>query len=307
MMRLLISISRVFRAGLKNFVRNLWLSMAATAIMVVTLVIVLSTFAINNATKDTLQQAAEDITISIFLSDSTTEEQRLDLQNDLQMNSDVHNVSYTSKDQALENYLRDNADTQLSVATEFLDENPLQASFEVELNQLSQNSNLLTLVNSDLYMEVIDDFNSDRLDRAARVGDLQDFIITAGIVAASVFALISVLVIFNTIRLAIFTRSNEIQIMKLIGATNNYIRGPFLVEAGVYGLLSAVISLSLVYSVIGKISSSGDGLLTFQPTADLFSERILLIVISTIAAGILIGVVSSLLAMSRYLRLSTSK
>ncbi|HIA91549.1 TPA: ABC transporter permease [Candidatus Saccharibacteria bacterium] len=308
MIRLFISIGRVFRTGIKNFARNLWLSMAATAIMVVTLVIILSTFAINNATKDTLQQAAEDITISIFLTDDITEEQRLEFQNDLQMSPDVTNVFFTSKDQALENYLRDNADTGLAIATEFLDENPLQASFEVELTQLSQNQNLLNLINSDLYSDVIDDFNSERLERASRVGNLQDFIITAGLLAAGVFALISVLVIFNTIRLAIFTRSNEIQIMKLIGSTNNFIRGPFLVEAGIYGLLSGVISLSLVYSVMNRLSASGEnGFITILPTAELFSERVWLISTSTIAGGVLIGVVSSLLAMSRYLRLHSKK
>lgn len=304
MINLFISTGRVFKAGLLNFFRNLWLSMAATAIMVVTLVIILTTIAVNKATRDTLEQNAKEITISAYLFDEITEEQRLQLQAELERSDQVNSVNFISKEEAEQIYVNQNQDdAQLLLDALEISEAGLPASFEIELFDLSENSEVIAIANSDRYSDVIESFDFERLDVVNTIGNAQRFITRAGLGAAVVFGLISVLVIFNTIRMAIFTRNIEIKIMQLIGATNNYIRGPFLVESAMYGVIAGTISLIAVYPFITRLLPSIDSPILFGPTGEFFVENAFLIVPLTIVAGILIGVVSSLFAMSRYLRL----
>jgi len=123
--------------------------------------------------------------------------------------------------------------------------------------------------------------------------------------AATAFTVVSALIIFNTIRMAIFTRSEEIKIMKLIGATPNYIRGPFLVEASLYGTIAGIIANTAVYSFIFSIGSKISTQAEFTETYNFFSQPSVMgiFLIGSIFAGILIGVVSSSLAMEKYLKL----
>jgi cell division transport system permease protein len=125
----------------------------------------------------------------------------------------------------------------------------------------------------------------------------------AGLIFSVIFVAISVLIIFNTIRMAIFTRRDEIEIMKLVGATKWFIRGPFVFESALYGVIAAIIatalSLTALLGVGPKIASYIDlGTATF-----IFSHYPVLVLLGAMTAGILIGTFSSLLAMARYLKL----
>jgi cell division transport system permease protein len=152
------------------------------------------------------------------------------------------------------------------------------------------------------YQPVVDKFDETRLDTVDKIGDAQRFITRAGILAGSIFAIISILVIFNTIRMAIFTRSSEITIMRLIGATNSYIRGPFLFESMLYGLVAALVTTSLVYTTLTTLGPKANQHIYFEPTITLFAQYWYAVLGGAIIIGVLIGVVSSSLAMARYMR-----
>ena len=122
------------------------------------------------------------------------------------------------------------------------------------------------------------------------------------LLAVIIFGSISVLIVFNTIRMAVFSRSKEIEIMKLIGATPNYIRGPFLVEASLYGFIAGVMAFCVAYSLLVSLLSNINGIQTAE-TVRFFSAHWFLVLIGTIVAGVVIGLLSSLLAMAKYLRL----
>lgn len=302
-MRWLISFGRVFKAGVFNFARNLWLSMAATAIMVVTLAVIIGTIAVNKATSDTLNTIAKEITVSVFLFDDITEEQLADLERKIRGSTDVKNVEYISKEDAQAIYFeRQAGDEQLLDVFNIVD-NSLPASFEIELFDLSENEDLVAITEDPAFEQVIEELDFERLDAVNKIGNAQRFVTRAGVFAGVLFGVISILVIFNTIRMAIFTRSTEIQIMKLIGATNNYIRGPFLVEAAMYGVISAVITLLAMYPVLTRLAPTLDAHILFTPTAELMKDNIALISLMTVSVGVVIGVISSLLAMSRHLKL----
>jgi cell division transport system permease protein len=133
------------------------------------------------------------------------------------------------------------------------------------------------------------------------------------VVAVAVFALISVLIIFNTIQMAIFNRRDELTIMRLLGASTSYIRGPFVVEAIIYGILSALISVSvfLINSLFVASSSALEatslGLLDINYSGEYFKQHFWWLLTMQLVVGILIGAVSSTVATHRYLKFKTHK
>lgn len=307
MTRFFISFVRIFKSGFFNFLRNLWLSMAATAIMVVTLTIVLGTIIINRALDDTIDELAQEITVSVYLHDQATEQDREVLKNTIEEDSNVKAVIYVSKEAAQARYIeRNKEDAALLDAIEVVG-NTFPASFEIELYDLSQSQGLVEVFEREDFANTIEEFDKLRLESAGSIGSAQRFITRSGAIAAIIFAVISMLVIFNTIRIAIFARSSEIQIMQLIGATNNYIRGPFLVEAAMYGIASGLVALAVITPLLNRVAPVlENNKIIFEPTLTFFNENLLVITLITISSGILIGVASSLLAMSKYLRLRST-
>ena len=103
--------------------------------------------------------------------------------------------------------------------------------------------------------------------------------------------------------MAIFTRGEEIRIMQLIGATNAYIRGPFIFESALYGIVAAIASLTLIYSTLAGLGTELNERILIQPTIDFFFANWFLVGLATITMGVTIGIVSSMLAMVRYLKI----
>lgn len=173
---------------------------------------------------------------------------------------------------------------------------------------------MVTFVEAENYEDVVDD-TSEKNETAQKAIEQftaqQRLIIAIGIVIAIIFALISVVVIFNTIRLAIYSRSDEVKTMKLLGASHGYIRGPFLFEASMYGVMSGLISFGFVAVMLRTLvpelidsSFSSEGLATSlnEYAIPFFNSNWWMILLSTTVAGIVIGFVSSAMALSRYMR-----
>ena len=303
--RKLVIWRRISVQGFHNFFRNAWLSTAATAVMVVTLTIILSSIAINSVLTDTIDDIASRITVSVYLKDDVAQAERLDLQTTLENSFNVESVNYVSKDDAL-NEFQDTFENEPDLLAAFtLVGNPLPESLEVSVIDLSMVDSVIAVAEQDNFVNIVDEtsVNEDSQEDIEGFASAQDFVTYSSIAAASVFAVISVLIIFNTIRMAVFTRSDEIEIMKLIGATPWYIRGPFLFEAAMYGVFAGVISATIVLSTMVGLGAQASDDLIIDPTIDAFSNNALMIFMATIGAGVLLGLFSSLFAMSRYLRL----
>lgn len=182
----------------------------------------------------------------------------------------------------------------------------MPASFEVKVYDLSKVKQVVDIAEGKDFKDFVEEtsYDSDSQQRLDAIANVQKFLNRSSIGAGLIFAGISVLIIFNTIRMAIFTRGEEIEIMKLIGASNSFIRGPFLFEASMYGLVAGTISLTLIYAFLGAWSNEiNKYLLSFDSTLNFFNDNALYIVLGTLGVGISIGVISSLLAMARYLKL----
>jgi len=314
MKRQAISFGRVLKAGLINFVRNAWLAVAAIAVMVITLTIVLFSVIANATFNNTIQQITDKIDISVYLTDSISIQQRDDLVNQIKQLDNVKSVTYLSKADALERYKaqnRDNLDLLLAISQT---DNPLPASLQIkpyDPNNIEHIKNFLEKPEiKDLQSEQTS-YSGDRKEAIDKIAAATAFFRRAGITGIAVFSVISVLIIFNTIRMAIFNRREELNIMRLLGASTWYIRGPFVVETIFYGIISAIISVTLcniLFVVQAQAFNANSlGLLDIGFASEYFADRFWAILAIQLSLGILIGAASSIVATRRYLKFKSTK
>lgn len=315
-MKRINTLRRVLRTGLYNLVRNAWLAIAAIAVMVVTLTIVLFSVVANATFNNTIAQITSKINISVYLKDSVTEKQRNELVTQLLGLPNVKNVQYVSKEKALAQYRTDNAGNESLLQAISETGNPLPASIRIDPIDTEQIQQIKTFLDQPANIALQDpqagtSYSGDRKDAVDKISHATNVLRRVGVVAVLVFAVISMLIIFNTIQMAIFNRRDELTIMRLLGATTWYIRGPFVVESIVYGILAALISILLIKSVFvtaaSALQASSLGLLDISYASTYFSQHFWLLGGLQMAVGVTIGAVSSVIATRRYLKFKTSK
>ena len=312
MKRKLIIFKRLTIAGVQNFFRNSWLSVAATAVMIVALTIILGAVLVNVTARNAIKELSKDIKVSIYFQDGIAQSQRDKLMTALRENEAVVDVEYVTREKA-QSRLKQNQDEGFVDQTlALLGAEALPESFDVSVNDLSKLEEVGNIARRDEFKDTVgqnvDDItlgktrSKDTIDRAASA---QRYITLGSIIAASIFASVSVLIIFNTIRMAIFTRAEEIKIMKLIGATPDYIRGPFIIEACMYGVIAGLLANVAIYAFILSMGSKLSNQREFAETYTLFTSPSLVtaMVLGGVLAGILVAILSSTLAMEKYLRL----
>lgn len=314
MKRKFITFSRVVRAGMVNFFRNAWLGIAAMAVMVVTLTIVLFSILTNATFSNTIGQIREKIDISVYLDDTITPEQRDDLLSDLRALPNVEEVKYLSKDEALDRYKEQNADNPELLNAISQTDNPLPATVQLKPKDLNRIQEIKDFLSEPQIAELQSDepsYSGDRKEAIDKITHATNTLQRAGVAGILIFAFISMLIIFNTIQMAIFNRRDELTIMRLLGASTWYIRGPFVVETIFYGVVSALASTFFIHGLFVAASSaleaSSLGLLDIKYSSEYFYDHFWLLLTMQLMLGILIGAVSSIVATQRYLKFKTTK
>jgi cell division transport system permease protein len=304
-----IMLWRVIKVGFRNLFRNAWLTVAAIAVMVVALSIMLVALVLNVTARDVISHLSQDLKTSIYLYDNAPDSGRQALQAELEGAEYIANVEFVSKEIAQQRFVDSfRNDKQLLAGLTLAGGDTLPASLEVSTADLARMPDIEQIAKKGQYKNVVESVTLGKTDARRtidRAAGIQDFVTTSSILAATVFTVVSVLIIFNTIRMALFTRSEEIRIMKLIGATPWYIRGPFLVEASLYGVIAGVVAAAAVYSAIASIGPKIAMQEEFAKTHEFFTRpsTVALIFLGAILAGILVGLFSSALAIKRHLKL----
>lgn len=301
---------RVLIAGSRNFVRNVWLSTAATAVMTITLSIVIMSFISNSALTSTIKGVTDKIDISVYLKPDVTPAQALALKAKLERSPDVEAVTYKSREDVLAQYRKDHANDATIMKGLEITGNPLDSELHIQARDPKKFDAIIALVNQPENKILLDpdpkaapSYSGKNKVTIDRIVSVSNFFKSTGLIASIFFVIISTLIIFNTIRMAIFTRKEEIEIMKLVGATKWFIRGPFLFEAALYGIVAAIIAASLSYIMLLGAGPKLASYIDVRSTIELFRSYPLPIVLGELIIGVLIGAFSSLLAMSRYLKL----
>jgi cell division transport system permease protein len=305
-----ITIERIIKNGFINFGRNIWLAIAAIAMMAITLTILLFAIIANATFAHTISDLTDHIDVSVYLKNSATDDQRNKLISDLKNLGSVEKVTYVSKEQALIKYEKDNAGNPLLLSAISQTDNPLSAELHikpVDPNQLESIKAFLDKPSSLALQSDSTSYSGDRKAAIDKITKATHFMQQAGIVGIIVFILISMLIIFNTIRMTIFNRRDELVIMRLLGASPGFIRGPFIVETMLYGAVAAAISLAICGGLFAVASStleaSSLGLLDISYSSEYFTKNLWFILTVQIVVGIMIGAASSAIATRRYLKL----
>lgn len=312
MSRNLVTITRIINAGALNFVRNAWLAIAAMAVMIITLTIVLFSVITNATFSNTIAQITDRIDVSVYLKDSTDQPAGEAFAKQLEGLPNAESVTYLSKDEALNRYRQQNADNPALLSAINETDNPLPATIQIKPNDLDRIQDIRDFLNRSENQKLWEDvsYRDDRKEAIDKIAHATNLLRRAGIVTVLVFAFISMLIIFNTIQMAIFNRREELTIMRLLGATTWYIRGPFVVETVIYGVLSAIASVVIINSLFVAASSalqaSSLGLLDINYSAEYFRSHFWLLLTIQLVLGILIGAVSSTIATRRYLKFKTN-
>jgi len=313
MHRKLTTLSRIFETGIVNFMRNVTLAVAAMAVMVVTLTIVLFSLITNATFVNTIAQITNKISVSAYLNDTTTDAEAVKLVAALKKQPEVKKVVYLNKKEALANYVTQNKGNANLVTAAAEVGNPIPATIQVYPNDLNQINEIKNFLVKPQYKKLqtpeSPSYNGDRKQAIDNITHATNVLRKIGIVSIVIFSVICALIIFNTIQMAIFNRREEIRIMRLLGASTSYIRGPFIVESAIYGLLSAIFSVLIINSAFlatsNALQASSLGLLDINYASLYFSSHFLQFLTLQVAIGIIIGTVSSTIATSRYLKFKT--
>ncbi len=306
--------SRIVKYGAIGFTRNIWLSIAATLVMTVTLLILFITViasAVLNATADSIR---EKIDITVFFKPGTSQEVLADISETLKANDNVKEVNFSTTEEEYQKSLDLYADDE-NLMTTLSDENmknlmlqSMQSTMRIKVIDTNNIDDIKNLVETD--EEIQANIDPDRLPtydvNRAEIETITNWANIAkngGIVLSIVFLAISILVIFNTIRMAIYSRSEEIYMMKLVGADSSFIRGPFVIEAQMCGIISGIIAATLGYIgfnfVAQPLEDYGISITNIRDVLE--SQWIIVIYAATIAIGIAIGTLSARIAIHRYL------
>ena len=296
---------RLLKTGLSSFRRNGWLSLASITIMVLTL-ITMSLFLIVNVVLNTGIKTIQDkIDISVYFNDVAKQKDIIDLQDSLARLKDVKSIKYISKDEALTKYRKQNANNPKLLESLKDTENPLPASLEIKVTNPDKLNNLTKVFDQEEYKPYIHKVSYkenqaiiDKLFKATQ------FTKQVGLAATAIFTATALLIIFNTIKMTIFARKEEVDIMKLVGATPGFIKGPFIIEGAIYGVISTFISIVVIAiflyflspALINYFGGVGNNL------TDFFLDNVIALVSAQLFVGVLIGVLSSWLAVRKYVK-----
>jgi cell division transport system permease protein len=311
--RRVLTHSRIMRYGIRNFTRNAWLTVAATAVMTVTLLIMLATVVMSQMLNSTVTKLRDNIDISIYLKPGTDDDTLRVLAGTMKVTRNVKpdGVTWNNSEQEYNKIIDSYKDDPETIKT--ISEIDLLAStpavMHIKVNDLNNLQPIRDLVENDLqYQKWLDSkhpptYSGDQQATINKIASWANLAQRGGLIAGAIFLIISVLVIFNTIRMAIFSRRDEIDMMKSVGADRYFIRGPFLIEAEMYGILAAVIATALGYVALVWLAPglSNYGVMV-EPVEDTMTSWWWLVLLAMIAIGMAIGYFSARLSARRYLK-----
>jgi cell division transport system permease protein len=302
-----LNIKRVIKSGFLNFKRGGLVSFASVLVVTVTLAVITTLILLQAVLNFSLNQIKDKVDVTIYFTTGASEDKILTLKSSLEKLPEVREVTYTSAKVALDNFRkRHENDYPTIAALDEIKENPLGAFLNVRAKEVSQYESIANFLKSDNALvigtsNIIDKVNYyqnkeviERLNSIIKGSERLGLIVTLLLIA------ISIVVTFNTIRLTIFISKEEIGIMRLVGASKLRVTGPFMVEGAIYGIISAILTLILFLPATSWVGSNMTSFLGIN-IYEYYTSNIFYIFAIILVSGILLGVVSSLLAITKYL------
>lgn len=301
---MLTLIKRAFRSGWKTMVRDGGLVAANIFIMAMVIATITSLFIFKQASNFLVAKLQNKVDISVYFKYETAEEDILKVKEEIADIPEVKEVAYVSKEEALKNFTDKHRDNQ--VLMDSLSEvgtNPFLASLDIKAFQANQYEAVAKFLDDSAFNSLIEKVNYyETKPVIERIFSLTSNFNKAGIIFSIVLAIVAMLVAFNTVRLAIYNSREEIKVQRLVGASNWFIRGPFLVQGAICGFAAALICLLLFFVLSWGLNSRVEYLFPGLSLSQIFIGNFWWIFLIQIMTGVGLGIVSSLIAVRRYLR-----
>ena len=304
---MITELKRVIKAGFINFTRNGIVSWAAVLVVTITLSVITTIILLQAVLYFSLNLIKDKVDVTIYFNVGASPERIMSLKESLLKLPEVASVSYTSDEEALELFRsRHKNDYPTIQALDEIGENPLGAYLNVKAKEISQYESIANFLKGDNVLvsgstNIIDKVNYhqnklviDRLSAIISGAQKLGFLITLLLI------IISIIITFNTIRLTIFISKEEIGVMQLVGASKMRVRGPFMIEGAIYGIIATILTLIIFWPATAWVGRNMTGFLGID-MYDYYISNFFQIFVIILLSGILLGMISSFLAIRRYL------
>lgn len=300
----MINLFRIIKYGWQSFLRNGLLSFSTIAIMILALIVFEGLILFNVVSKAAIQSIENKVDITVYFQSNVLEDTILNLKKSLEGLDDVEYVEYVSQNEALNRFKALHGDDEAIVKTlETLDSNPLLPSLNIKAKDIHNYDSIASYLDKPDFKDMIYKVNyAQNAVVINRLVSLVDNLKAGGFVLTLFLTFLAAAVTFNTIRLAIFSSREQIEIMRLVGASNKFVRGPYIVEGIIYGFISAIISFLIMIPIIHFISTPVNNFVPEINLSSYFKNNFLALLFYQILFGVGLGILSSIVATRRYLK-----
>ena len=306
-----ITFQRILKSGFTKFFRNCLVSVATVLVMSLSMLVFGGVLVGGIFVNGVISTVEEKVDISVYFKLDAPEDGLLAFKSELEKFPDVESVQYVSREVALESFLeRHKGDALILRSIETVENNPFSANLDINAISPSKFESITRFVEGSSYASLIDldSFGMPKItfrqnqEAITKISSVLGTVRAVGFSVSGILALIALLVAYNTVKIAIHNSKDEISVMQLVGASYSFIRGPFLVEGLIHGLISGVFTILILYPMLwwagDKTAGAFGGLNVYQ----YFSSNIIQIALIIFSCGILLGVLSAQFATRRYLK-----
>ena len=299
------SLKRILKFGWRNFTKNISLNAAAVFIIAIVVFLAGSIFILNLSSGILVDEIRAKVDISVYFKNDTLQEDILKIESDISKMQEVADVEYISKEMALEEFKNSHKnDPVLIESINEIGDNPFLSSLNIKTKEFSQYEGVANFIAKDEYKNLIEKIDyHERQPIIEKVSSITFAVNKGGLLFEVIFGLISILVVFSIIKMTIRTSGEEISVMKLVGASHRFIVSPFLVQGAIIGLFATIVSfLSILWLCLG-LSGKLETIMPQLNLSNLFINNIWILALIQFLAGVFLGVISSAIAVRKYLKI----
>jgi len=294
---------KTFKNGWDNFWRQGFLTFATSLVIFIAVILGTGLFFFQGGVSYLSQQLEDKIDISVTFKSRVERNTILQIKDSLLTLNQVKKVDYISSEDAYNAFVTSHEGDQYMEALSLLGTNPFLPALRIQTKEASQYKEVSEYLAKDEYKDLIAEVNDyKRGVMIEKLTDLTKSIQILGLFLTFFLSLIAVIITFNTLRLSIYSQKEEIEIMRLVGAKNSFIRGPFLVQGGLCGLFASIISFMLLTIVLFALNSQMTTLFMGFDCLAFFKANIINIIFLELLVGLGLGLISSYFAVRKYLK-----
>jgi len=301
-----LSFIRSIKEAFKGISRNALVSIAAIGIMILSLYIISFVYVANFTMNGILKNIQQRINVSVYLKSDVPESDIMIYKSEIEKSQGniIKSVQYISREDALEDFKRNNANEPTIIKSlEEIGDNPLLASLVIRTNDSSQYPEVVSYLENVTFKDDISRINYEKnKERINKLNGIVGNIKKSGTGLGILFLVIAMLITFSTISLTIHTRKDEVDVMRLVGASNTFIRLPFIFEGIIFGLVASIISMALLFVSIKYGSTKISSIIPAQSLLNFYLENFLKVFLLQAVIGIALGVLGSLIAIRKHLK-----